>query len=113
MQANHFWTNRTGTFVLVDDREILNTQYTVHQCYPALLAEEILRRLPDAIPGEKTRVPLLISFRAWSSKGFNIRYAHGLQLGDEQACVVSGDSLANAAAAMWIYLKENNLLPKI
>lgn len=74
-------------------------------------SDEILRRLPDSIRGEKTTVPLIISYRAWSSKGFNIRYAHGLTIGDEQACVVSGDTLANAAAAMYVFLAENKLLP--
>lgn len=75
-------------------------------------SDEILRRLPDSILSNSGHiVPLLIAYRAWSSKGFNIRYADGLVYGSDQACVVSGDTLANAAAAMYCFLSTNNLLP--
>ena len=97
------------------------------QWIPAPTAEEILRRLPESIlmksdfPNMRndSRNPtvyqgLRIGFTAPNRGSIKSRLCIRYQSDYEPACageVIIEDTLANAAAAMWCYLKENNLLP--
>lgn len=65
-------------------------------------AEQILRRLP-CVPSD---FPLTIA--RYSTGGYYIDYSP--ENSDKQQ-VIEADTLANAAAAMYCYLAENNLLP--
>lgn len=79
-------------------------------------AEEILRRLPVLEDengsyrwhaddcGDKVRV--------WMKTGSGIKYlVPDPRGGGKMALSTEGDTLADAAAALWIYLKEHSLLP--
>lgn len=66
-------------------------------------AEEILRRLPNNFEG----IPLRIQYEKDGS--ILVGYAYSKD-GTQPMYRGDRDSLANAAAAMWCYLKENNLL---
>ena len=80
------------------------------QIFSAPTAEEILRRLPKCISAETASqeggvLDIYPNDGCWNlayrnDEGFAVRDAAALY-----------PSLANAAAAMWIYLKEHNLLP--
>ncbi len=84
-------------------------------CLAAPTAEEILRRLPDYIGTEYVLVTVRdhpenkwsVNYIRISEKGVNYHPDH-----EFRARPCDGDSLANAAAAMWCYLAENKLLPK-
>lgn len=66
--------------------------------YRAPTAEEILQRLP--------------TFVIFNNNGkFGIQCKKNEMNGYNKNVEFMNDSLANATAAMWIYLKENNLLP--
>lgn len=62
-------------------------------------AEEILRRLPQLV----NHFGLLVC-RSQDNESWEVNYMGGYK-------PMSDPSLANAAAAMWLYLKENNLFP--
>lgn len=74
---------------------------------PAPTAEEILRELPEMyqslIIGKANGKWRLMPFDAVSNKDSKI--------GNIRMDKFDEDTLANAAAAMWIHLKENDLLP--
>ena len=69
-------------------------------------AEEILRRLPKVRAGKSSTLYVDI--------GEDVSYwvvGYSSQPSDDWVPKVSDQSLANAAAAMWIYLQEHSLLP--
>lgn len=67
-------------------------------------AEEILRRLPGKITGP---LYLDVQFKGEPRK-WRVAFC-----GSQSIYLELEDSLANAAAQMWIYLKENNFLPSL
>lgn len=75
-------------------------------------AEEVLRRLPRTL--KIMMDGMLIAFPEGNGK-WTVGYEHtasarrGLMM--IEATPQEEDTLANAAAAMWIHLKQNNLLP--
>lgn len=88
---------------------------------PAPTAEEILRRLPPNLirSTEKDTVTYALTIKAlfgieqingdnWQIMYYRVR--DGIEMAPYSP-VLFADTLANAAAACWIYLKENNLLP--
>lgn len=73
--------------------------------------EEILRELPVRLDGESgTKPNTFLLIDKVGKTGWNVRYVN-MTSGDRRQEIIA-DTLANAAAAMWIYLKENNLLPE-
>lgn len=76
--------------------------------YAAPVSEEILRRLPQL---KTTRNRIFdLQCRRLEQGGWFVcyRYSNATRQTKYQA---RGDSLADAAASLWIYLKTNNLLP--
>ena len=78
--------------------------------YSAPSAEEILRELPEEIEESDYWLEIAKSIH-WGDTPWEIRYRKNgeLLLWDDPE-PIRADTLANASAAMWIYLKENNLL---
>ena len=72
--------------------------------FSAPTAEEILRELPHVIHDKGS--PRFLQCGK-HKKFWDVGYWRGV----EPMKNVTEDTLANAAAAMWIYLKKNNLLP--
>lgn len=79
-------------------------------------AEELLRRLPEYFDDAEMRDGIYKRFWLVAQKDGNwtVCYSDGhcqikKGIGPMR---ITGDTLANAAASMWIFLKENNLLPK-
>lgn len=99
--------------------EDMNGKMTVHEVdnfseddhVAAPTAEEILRELPDSFARDQLRYDLTIRTAGGTSgKMFYVSYKHWhdqLKTVHRQG---EDHSLANAAAELWIYLKENNLL---
>lgn len=115
LESVFVWTNRTGTFVLVDQQEFLNPQYTAWQYFAAPTVAEILVRLPLQIHGRTLVIghsnvagdhvaPLgwLVRYCGWDAEGQKPLPAY----------VGQADTLANAAAALYCYLAERGLLPR-
>lgn len=79
----------------------------VNEHCAAPTAEEILRRLPSKI--EKAKAVSVLEIQSLHTGGFAVYYAN---VHDKEISIRPCDgSLANAAAAMYCYLSENNLLP--
>lgn len=83
-------------------------------------AEEILRRLPTMIEYQGGTF-LLFIFPHWAdAPKWMMGYERSIESAQKTGSTLwihgkgayhaTGDTLANAAAAMWIYLKKNNLL---
>ena len=79
--------------------------------FDATTAEEILWRLPEYLNQRDIKGEL--HFYKWPD-GFSCGYSRwdSLPNGYAWAHMMKADTLANAAAAMWCHLKENNLLPE-
>lgn len=74
-------------------------------------AEEVLRRLPRVIVDEGELFTMVLS--PSSLDGWNVSYMH--ENGEPRcaACVTGYDTLAKAAAAMYVYLAGQKLLPSL
>lgn len=82
---------------------------TLEIWFHAPTAEEILRRLPKSL-ATKDRTIHRLSINCNGGKRWRIFYGTDV-LFDSPVAVDANESLANAAAQMWIYLKTNHLLP--
>ena len=95
--------------------EIIPQVESIYCNYPMIAdaptAEEILQKLPRRLihEGEPEGKWLCINSHP-DQKGWRIAYLQGQYSAWRN--VIEEKSLAKAAAAMWCYLKENNLLPK-
>lgn len=87
--------------------------HKTHTLIAAPTAEEILRRLPDCIEPDFR----IFVDRRLPSKKWTVNYRTPIDaLIPRKAKTMHEETsvtLANAAAAMWIYLKENSLLPDV
>ena len=91
--------------------------------FAAPTAEEILRRLPKHLNAFGQHGRLTVQFGLSQSQWQPcVGYIHhksnnwifqGDNYQDGMMYFVDTDSLANAAAQMWLYLKKNNLLPSL
>lgn len=77
--------------------------------FAAPTAEEILRRLPGQWPTSTSMFERLRMEE--TNRGFVIGYSSQQHIFKNDDWF-EADTLANAAAAMWLYLKEQNLLPE-
>ena len=109
----HYWHRNVGQwYVYAKDFSEHDFNMVDGANFPADVAaptaEEILRRLPYEIMDEGEAFELVIAPRRHG--GWNVFYTH--ENGENRcAALEKEDSLANAAAAMWVYLKEHDLLP--
>lgn len=79
------------------------------KCIAAPTAEEILRRLPRSIYDEGGEYVRICFPSGSHNEGIQYKHLGGLAL---CAALEDDDTLANAAAKMWIYLKQHDLLPQ-
>jgi len=127
--AHWFWTELQGDDAFLYGAKRDGTQPTLtpapdlREYSAAPTAEEILDELPDRIEIDKEttrcqcgKSDIRVSYKACfldmrksePTNQYIVRYIHC----DEVFKFFRADTLANAAAEMWIYLKENDLLPK-
>lgn len=111
------WPQLDSLFIVMDDGEI---RYRAIQltdesgnmtgtCFAAPTAEEILRNMPEIIKQQDGLKEFIYFQNVYRSRG-NFCVAYYTLRDMEQVVDLEDESLANAAASCWCYLKENNLL---
>jgi hypothetical protein len=113
-EAGWKWKDAPSTFCwwLQEDEEPRVTQSWCDKgfCIPAPTAEEVLRELPSVIRSEQ-EYWLTIRREYEHDKRMEVVYEYDSDdVKSNSLHHTTGDTLANAAAELWIYLKTNDLL---
>ncbi len=116
--VHQWYRNKSDDSISVDHRTILALPINkIEVLVDAPTAEEILRRLPDMWPVGTEALLLTCCQSPEPERLWVITYSdknggHPDELdAGKGGTPMIDQSLANAAAAMWIYLKSNSLLP--
>lgn len=115
-QGGHFWWDFNGIediWILVCEME-LPSDYIQDSNFYAPTADEILDLLPDYVQFEEHSLPFKLKIHK-ELEEYQIVYARHRRIITEKLDYQErgrcfADSLADAAAKMWLYLKENDLL---
>ena len=116
------WTQHSSLFYWMTDQNKVRKPVIFEEskypdrygdCFDAPTAEEILKELPEALDKDRK------NFHAGTISGLNmfrlddkwtVRYSYRGEEKTEIKCYEFSDTLADASAQMWIYLKKNDML---
>lgn len=105
-----YFRNEMKDFCETCEARTLGMYITERKRFTAPTAEEILEKLPKEIVnhfGDNERQGLMIGREEY---GWTVYYNHCSNL--SRCMDVEAETLADACAKMWLYLKSHNLLPQ-